>query len=176
MRIKIINFPVFDESVTHGPSDRPTEGRTDKPGYKDARMYLEISSVDPLTPPLRSAKPRSRKIRLQDAGFLLRRLRVHLASRQTESIVLRRLQRMRRRGIKRRSGPESNRRRFENTRRRFPRRHFRRGRRSRRRLGHRRFAFIQRRRRCRHLMLVLPQRPPMVWSLVTRLPQRITLT
>ena len=41
----IIDFPVFDESVTRGPTDRqtdrPTDGRTDKPGYRDARTHLK---------------------------------------------------------------------------------------------------------------------------------------
>ncbi len=51
--IKIIDFPVFDESVTHGrtdgrtdgPTDRrtdgPTDGRMDRPSYRDARTHLK---------------------------------------------------------------------------------------------------------------------------------------
>ena len=47
--IKIIDFPVFDESVTNGrtdgptdgPTDRPTDGRTDTPSYRDARTHLK---------------------------------------------------------------------------------------------------------------------------------------
>ena len=44
--VKIINFPVFDESVTDGPTDgrtdRPTDRRTDRPSYRDARTHLKI--------------------------------------------------------------------------------------------------------------------------------------
>jgi len=39
--IKIIDFPVFDESVTNGRTDRPTDGRTDRPSYRDARTHLK---------------------------------------------------------------------------------------------------------------------------------------
>ena len=32
---------VFDESVTNRRTDRPTDGRTDRPGYRDARTHLK---------------------------------------------------------------------------------------------------------------------------------------
>ena len=35
--VKIIDFPVFDESVTDGRTD----GRTDRPSYRDARTHLK---------------------------------------------------------------------------------------------------------------------------------------
>ena len=38
--VKIIDFPVFDESVADGPTDGRTDGRTDRPtdkvSYRDA--------------------------------------------------------------------------------------------------------------------------------------------
>merc|ERR1712240_986661 len=35
-------FPCFFcKSVTDQPTDRPTEGRTEKPGYRDARTHLK---------------------------------------------------------------------------------------------------------------------------------------
>ena len=44
--IKIIDFPVFNESVTDGPTDGrtdgPTDRRTDRPSYRDARTHLKI--------------------------------------------------------------------------------------------------------------------------------------
>ncbi len=39
--------PVFidlDESVTDGPTDRPTNGRTDKASYRDARTHLKMDT------------------------------------------------------------------------------------------------------------------------------------
>ena len=45
--VKIIDFPVFDESVTDGrtdrPTDGPTDGPTDIPGYRDARTHLKMA-------------------------------------------------------------------------------------------------------------------------------------
>merc|ERR1719427_1342077 len=41
---RIRKRPVFidlDESVTDGPTDRPTNGRTDKASYRDARTHLK---------------------------------------------------------------------------------------------------------------------------------------
>ena len=38
--IKIIDLPVFEKSVTCGPTDGRTDGRMDKPGYRDARTHL----------------------------------------------------------------------------------------------------------------------------------------
>ena len=40
--IKIIDFPIFDESVTHGPTDGRTDGPTDRPDYRDARTHLKM--------------------------------------------------------------------------------------------------------------------------------------
>ena len=43
--MKIIDFPVFDESVTNQRTDQQTDGRTDgrtdKPSYRDARTHLK---------------------------------------------------------------------------------------------------------------------------------------
>ena len=43
--IKIIYFPVFNESdidgATDGRTDGPTDGRTDRPSYRDARTHLK---------------------------------------------------------------------------------------------------------------------------------------
>ena len=34
---------IFHENITYGPTDRPTDCRTDTPFYRDARMHLKIA-------------------------------------------------------------------------------------------------------------------------------------
>ena len=36
----------FDESVTDGPTDRQTDGRTDRPSYRDARSHLKTDATE----------------------------------------------------------------------------------------------------------------------------------
>ena len=40
------DFPCSYESITNGPTDRPTDGRTDRSGYRDARMHLKTAAIN----------------------------------------------------------------------------------------------------------------------------------
>ena len=55
--VKIIDFPVFDKSVTHGQTDGWTDGRTDP--FRDARTYLKTRSYGKWTAVLKGKDPKA---------------------------------------------------------------------------------------------------------------------